>query len=600
MKYFQLFTIFSLSALFAVASAAGSNAQSNSSQATTPNTTSTPKEMTGEDQGASQPLFPDASEPNESVPDASVPNGSTPDASDTPSPPTITAPAEAASDPAEANPPLPAPGSTATDAASLIRDVSVPQYLTPSPNPLQLPTKPSEVQIKGAQPLTLEQAIELAERNNRTIEQAKLQLERSRSVLREAQAALYPSIFFEGRLDGFKTAEGEISVDRQKVNLERDLNSSDPEVRARARLSEPSLRQAFQDTDKFRGQGRIGFNLNYDLFTSGRRSGQIAAAERQLRLSELEIDRVTAQTRFDVSDAYYQLQDAEAQILISEAAVRSSESNLKDTQAQLDAGLGTRFDVLRVQVQLANERQQLTQAIANREIQRRRLAQRISLPESVIVVPADPPDEKNGEWPLNLETSIILAYKNRAELQQQLVQREISDARRQVALSALGPTISLIAQWNFVEVFEQDVNGDGYLFGAQASWSLFDGGAARAQAAQQTKDKEIAESRFAEQRESIRFEVEQAYATLLANQDNIETTRVAIDQAEEALRLAVLRFQAGVGTQTDRLSAEADLTRARGNYASAFIGYNRSLAQLRRAVSNVPLDVNQVERFSQL
>jgi outer membrane protein TolC len=52
--------------------------------------------------------------------------------------------------------------------------------------------------------------------------------------------------------------------------------------------------------------------------------------------------------------------------------------------------------------------------------------------------------------------------------------------------------------------------------------------------------------------------------------------------------LARLRFQAGVGTQTDRLNAETRLTRARGNVLIAIIGYNRALAALNRAVSNLP------------
>lgn len=180
-----------------------------------------------------------------------------------------------------------------------------------------------------------------------------------------------------------------------------------------------------------------------------------------------------------------------------------------------------------------------------------------------------------------------------------MVQREVSEARRKIALSALGPTVSLIAQLNFLEAFEDSVGiGSGYSIGAQARWTLFDGGAAQAQARQQTKDKQLAESRFAQQREVIRSEVEQAYATMLSNLKSIETTRIAVEQAEEALRLATLRFQAGVGTQTERIDADADLTRARGNNLSAIIGYNRALAQLRRAVSNLPPDISQISRVT--
>ena len=72
--------------------------------------------------------------------------------------------------------------------------VQVPDYLNPNPNPLQFPTKPQEVRIQGTVPITLAQALELARRNNRDLQVAILQLERSRSALRESQAALFPTL----------------------------------------------------------------------------------------------------------------------------------------------------------------------------------------------------------------------------------------------------------------------------------------------------------------------------------------------------------------------------------------------------------------------
>jgi outer membrane protein TolC len=493
----------------------------------------------------------------------------------------------------------PVPGTTPTTVKELKRRVEVPEWLNPHPNPLLLPTQPAEVKLKGAQPITLEQAIELAERNNRTIEQAKLQMEASRAAVREAEAARMPTISVQGDLSRGKSAATEIAGRQQLKNLRRDLNSSDFATRIQAQQSEAATRRNLLDQDDPRTNLTTSLDLRYDLFTSGRTAAQVRAAERQLRISELQVDQASAQIRFDVSDTYYQLQDADEQIKISQAAIDSSQSSLNDTNAQFEAGLGTKFDVLRVKVQLANNKQQLTSAIANREIQRRRLAQRLSLPETVIVVPAEKEPKEAGVWPLNLEQTIVLAYKNRSELEQQLVQRDISDARRQIALSALGPTISLVAQLNFLDSFDDSVRvGSGYTFAAQARWTLFDGGAAQAQAAQRTKDKQIAESRFAEQRNTVRFEVEQAYATMLSNQASIATTTQAIEQAAEAETLAKLRFDAGVGTQTERIDAQSDLTRAKGNRVSAVIGYNRALAQLRRAVSNLPSDLGQIGRVA--
>jgi outer membrane protein TolC len=66
----------------------------------------------------------------------------------------------------------------------------------------------------------------------------------------------------------------------------------------------------------------------------------------------------------------------------------------------------------------------------------------------------------------------------------------------------------------------------------------------------------------------------------------VQTSSVALNQAREALNLARLRFQAGVGTQTEVIAAENDLTRAEGNRVTAILDYNRALANLQRSVTS--------------
>ena len=66
--------------------------------------------------------------------------------------------------------------------------------LNPNSNPLHFPTKPEEVRIQRTQPITLQQAAELAQRNNLSLQTSRLSLERSRAALREATGAEYPSL----------------------------------------------------------------------------------------------------------------------------------------------------------------------------------------------------------------------------------------------------------------------------------------------------------------------------------------------------------------------------------------------------------------------
>jgi outer membrane protein TolC len=435
--------------------------------------------------------------------------------------------------------------------------VSVPEYLNPSPNPLKFPTKPDEVRLRGTQPITLAQALELARRNSQDLQIALLSLERSKYALRQAQASLYPTF---------------------------SLNAGVTRSQSPAAQRNPITGQVVQSsaTSGFTG----GAQLNYNLYTSGQRLANIGIAEENLRTAELEVERISDQIRLNVTTGYYNLQSADEQVRIQQAAVANGLASLRDAQALERAGVGTRFETLQAQVTLANDQQNLVSAQAQQQINRRQLAQLLNLTQVADISAADPV-ELAGLWNYTLEQSIVLAFQNRPELQEQLAQRNISEQQRRLALSQLGPQISLNASYQLQDVFDDNINASsGYSIGVNASVNLFDGGAARASAAQQRINIRIAESQFANQRNQVRFQVEQFYFQLQSNQQNVQTATVAVTEAREALRLARLRFQAGVGTQTDVINQEAALTQSEGLRVSAIINYNIALASLQQAVSS--------------
>ena len=155
--------------------------------------------------------------------------------------------------------------------------------------------------------------------------------------------------------------------------------------------------------------------------------------------------------------------------------------------------------------------------------------------------------------------------------------------------AVLGPQVDLFANYTTTEILTDDAGfNDSYQVGAQVSWTLFEGGAARARARQRELDIEIAERSFEDTRAVIRFAVEDAYFNLQSNLTNIDTARLSVEQASEALELANLRFDAGVGTQLEILDAQSDLTDAEVNLVQAIVGYNQSLADIERAISNIP------------
>ena len=278
----------------------------------------------------------------------------------------------------------------------------------------------------------------------------------------------------------------------------------------------------------------------------------------------------------------------EARVEIEEAAVEEATRTFRDAQIIEESGVGTKFDVLRARVELTQVRQRLVLAVAERDIARRELAETLSIDENADLAAADA-IAPAGIWKRSLPESIVLAFKNRAELEQLLLQKEISESQRTVALSPFRPTITTAANYTLKDDFDDRFDlTDEYSLGLNIQWRLFDGGAASAGAQQAEKEIEIAETQFANTRNEIRLAVERAYLRLISNQDNLDTANQGVELAESSLEMARLRFQEGIGTQTDVIDAQTVLTSARGSLLVAIIQYNQSYADLQRQVSNTP------------
>ncbi|MGA1282947.1 MAG: TolC family protein, partial [Prochlorothrix sp.] len=441
-------------------------------------------------------------------------------------------------------------------------------------NPLELPFDPAQVTIADTLALTLAEVTALALHNNRTLQAQEVALLQQREALRQQQAQRYPSVTFDSNI--------------QRTGADTEILGTNAPP-----FSAPT--DSSQGTTTLNGTVRVDYNI-YDPA----RRPSIQAAEGEVRQAELLVEQTRQQLRLDAASDYYQLQNADEQVRIADGAVTAAEKSLNDAQQLERAGVGTRFAVLQAEVQLANERQNLANAKANQVKAQRQIAQRLSLPARINLIAADTVAPA-GEWPIALADSIILAFANRSELEQNLIQREVNDAQRQVALASIRPNLGFFGQYSLDTSLSgtsregttttQDTFSRQYAVGVNLNWRLFDGGAARASARQQELGRETAELEFADNRNQIRQQVEEAYYDLQSNQQNIGTANLGVGQAKDALCLARLRFQAGVGTQIDVINAERDLTRAAGNLATAIVNYNLALAQMQRATSDFSRDL---------
>lgn len=446
------------------------------------------------------------------------------------------------------------------------RQNSPPKQLDPSPPPLSLPNRPEAVELGEKIAISLKEAVRLSLENNQDVVEARQELKRAEAALRQERAALYPSLDLTSDL-----------IYGDALFLD-SISTQTREMGAPAGMSAGSA-------ESFDFSGDLA--LSYTIFDSGLRSASIRIAEKQLRSSQLDLEAILEDVRLETASDYYDLQNRTAEVEIEQSTVQDATKTLEDARLRQSARVGTKFDVLRAEVELAQAKQGLITAQANRDIARRQLAETLSLDHQSDLTAADEIAE-SGVWELSLPETIVKAFENREELEQFLLQREIAQSQRQVAIAAVRPTISASSSYGVSDDFEDNFDiTDSYSVGLSLEWRLFDGGAASAAAEQSEQDEAIAETQFAERRNEIRFAVEQAFYQLRSNQSNIDTATQEVTLADESLRIARLRFQSGVGTQTDVIDAQAQLATARGNLLGSIIDYNQSYIDLQRQVSQV-------------
>ena len=470
---------------------------------------------------------------------------------------------------------------------------TLPESLQPlsAPPPLALPDQPAQVRIHEMRPLTLEEALQIAEVNSPTLKAAESQVDQAQSALRAAIAAWYPTI------DLSATALPQYLKSYTYSNPDFIQEITTPEVNdpfTGETLREETTRQA-RDPESYGREWRINASLQvrWDIINPAR-VPQIAAARDQFERARDSYLIALRDLRLQAATSYFNLQEADEGVRIGQASVQASLVSLRDARARYNAGVNTKLEVLEAETQLARDRNLLTTNLGQQDIARRTVAQVLDLPQDVTPTAATPA-RPLGLWQPSLQESIIAAYNYREELDQLILDISIRNSQANASLAAVQPVLSFVNSTTTFRTQGQngkqslgDIDMDDYRWGVQnstaltATWRLFDGGRARADYRRSKQAAEESRFNFASTRDQIRLEVEQSFISLRTAIQNIETTASEVLSSRESLRLSQLRVQAGVSTQREVVDNQRDLTNAELRYAGAIRDYNTSLAQLRR------------------
>lgn len=406
------------------------------------------------------------------------------------------------------------------------------------------------------EPLTLQEAVSLALKNNRAVQISALSVDRTRNALREA------------RSNANFTIQGNATYTRFDRVAQAQFG---PQT---VRLGNIENRTA-----------RITLTQVVDI--SGIVRAAVRAASVTLNLSELELERTRNDTILQVVQAYQGVARADEFVRVAEEALRNAQERLRLIRAQVEAGVAAQFDLLRAETAVAQAEQALLNARNQRELAaaalNNLLGRDLNAPVQVVK-----PKRLPELTPEPLETLTQQAYENRPEIRAAQRGVELAQVNIQVARRGVLPSIVLTGQADFnLNTSAFNPRRETYTGVAVLSVPIWDGGITRAREAQARDELQIAELRLQQAKEGVALEVRQAYLNLQDAQKRLAVAQKGQEQATEALRLARVRFEAGVSLQLEISDAELAFTQAQTNLVNAQFDYLDAYAALLRAVGAI-------------
>lgn len=326
-----------------------------------------------------------------------------------------------------------------------------------------------------------------------------------------------------------------------------------------------------------------GINVSWPIWTFGKVEGAIDAARYQKNIADLTVYKTEADTKLAAVQAYYQYLEAVKLAEVQAQSVTDYASHLNNVQQQFDAGIVAKLDVLSSNVSLANAKQKSIAADNTRDVAEANLNNIMRIPMNTTLNPLDK-NFPEPEFDLTMEQAILMAQKYRWELVEADYGVKAAEASLRSAKAGYLPTVSVGGGYSWKEASVTAVDKDDWAVQGGLSWSLWDGGATQASVKKADAAVKTAQETLLQAREKIELEVRQDYLNVLSYKEQIRAAEASVAQAEEAYKIATVRYSSGVGINLDVLDAELALNTARTNYITALYNYNIGLATLEHAM----------------
>ncbi len=423
----------------------------------------------------------------------------------------------------------------------------------------------STMGISGDQPITLQDAIQIALEKNPLRKAALADQKAALAGVKQVQAMLLPHIGFT---ESATLGNDPVYVFGVKLRQQRFTEA------------DFALNQLNRPTPI--GNFSLRFGGEWNLFDSLASWRNLSRTRFMQQAATQQLERTDQELAFHAVQAYYGLLLAQKQLDVAEQSRTTAESLLGQAKNRYDSGLVVESDFLNAQVNAATREQELIRAQNAVSLAQSELGVALGLTTPTAFKPAEALNEKppSVDALRDLENT---ALSTRPDLKQIRLQESAQQKSVSIAKSSFGPKLNAFGSWqtDTANVFSN--GGNNWIAGVELKLDLFAGGANRANLSQQQAIQErVAAGRKAFENQ-VRLEVRRAYYDFDSACRQVDVTRTASDQAKESLRISRNRYDSGLATITDLLQIQQAMTQAQTNYWNAVYQCRTSYANLQLA-----------------
>jgi len=407
--------------------------------------------------------------------------------------------------------------------------------------------------------LTFAELASTVMQNNLQLRAAALDVAVAEAQLAQARAGRQPQVVVSGAYTRVQQQAG------QTISFPNPFGPTPPVISFTLPAPDPNIYAA-----------RLA--LQYPLYTGGRLESQIALAEANLRGARAVFARAQQQILFSAQQSYLQALLGQESVTAAQRALVQANESLRVANARVSAGAAPQFDVLQAQVAVANAEQGVIRARTSVAAAQTGLNATLGLSQDTPLELADTLEPR--AVPGTMQDAIARGLRDRPELAEVASRMAAAQAGMELAASGGRPNVIVGAGYDVG-------NANGTATSISGAWSatlgvtlsLYDGGITRERIREARLRLEQLKVFDAQIRQQVELEVRQAWLALDQAAGELAAATKAVEQGREAARLAGVRYQAGVGTQLELLSAQALLSQAELALASA--RFSQNLARIR-------------------